>query len=214
MAVAAVLAATATVAGGAPITGDVSREAAAVERGFAEYKAALKQRDGARAAAAISRNSLAYYDRMRALALSGTRAELGDLEGTERMLVLGLRLQAPGELLANGTPEELVAYAVTTEAITDTSVADTDLGEITTRGDLARGWVVVDGEPTQGVLQFAREGGRWKFDLEFAMKSSAGLIAAIASQNGVSEDDVILQLLEQGAQRTVGPEIWRPPVPK
>jgi len=198
----------------APITVPASPEAAAVKRSFAEYKAALKQRDGARAVAAVSGNSFRYYDRMRKLALSAPRDELALLEGTERMLVLALRQQAPLDLLANGTPEELVAHAVTTEAITDISVARTELGEIRAEGDLARGWIVVDDKPTQGVLQFAREGDRWKFDLEFAMRSSAGLIAAIAKQSGLSEDEVILKLLEQGMQQPVGPEIWRPPVPK
>ena len=206
------LAATSTSA--APIVLPDGPEAAAVERTFAEYKAALKQRDGVRAAAAVSSNSFRYYDRMRKLALSAPRDELALLEGTERMLVLALRQQAPLELLENGTAEELVAYAITTQAITDTSVARTELGEIRTEGDFARGWVIVDGNPTQGILQFVREGARWKFDLEFAMKSSAGLIAAIAQQSGVSEDEVILKLLEQGAQQPVGPEIWRPPVPK
>ena len=189
-------------------------EAAEVRRGFAEYKAALKQRDGARAAAAVSGNSFRYYDRMRKLALSAPRDELVLLEGTERMLVLALRQQAPLELLVNGTPEELVAYAVTTQAMTDTSVARTELGEIRAEGDLARGWIVVDDKPMQGVLQFVREGDRWKFDLEFAMKASAGLIAAIAKQSGLPEDEVILKLLEQWMQQPVGPEIWRPPVPK
>ena len=189
-------------------------EAAEVRRGFAEYKAALKQRDGARAAAAVSGNSFRYYDRMRKLALSAPRDELALLEGTERMLVLALRQQAPLELLVNGTPEELVAYAVTTQAMTDTSVARTELGEIRAEGDLARGWIVVDDKPMQSVLQFVREGDRWKFDLEFAMKSSAGLIAAIAKQSGLPEDEVILKLLEQGMQQPIGPEIWRPPVSK
>jgi len=201
------LAATSTPA--APIVVPESPVVAAVERGFAEYKAALKQRDGMRAAAAVSENSFRYYDRMRKM-----RDELALLEGTERMLVLALRQQAPLELLTNGTPEELVAHAVTTEAMTDTSVARTELGEIRAEGGLARGWIVVDDKPTQGVLQFVLEGDRWKFDLEFAMKSSAGLIAAIAEQSGLSEDEVILKLLEQGGQQPIGPEIWRPPVPK
>jgi len=197
----------------APESGETA-QVAAVGRGFAEYKAALKQRDGARAAAAVTSNSLRYYDRMRELALSAPREELALLEGTERMLVLALRQQAPLELLTDGTPEELVAYAVTTEAMTDTGVVRTELGEIRVEGGLARGWIVVDGKPMQGVLQFAHEGDRWKFDLEFAMKSSAGLIAAIAQQNDLSEDAVILKLLEQGMQQPVGPDIWRPPVPK
>jgi len=201
-------------ASAAPITLSATPEAAAVKRGFAEYKAALKQRDGTRAAETVSRNSFDYYDRMRKLALSAPREELALLEGTERMLVLALRLQAPLDLLTSATPEELVAHAVSTEAITDTGVARTELGEIRAEGELARGWVVVDGKATQGVLQFVREGGRWKFDLEFAMQSSAGLIEAIAQQNGLTEDEVILKLLEQGVEQPVGPEIWQPPVPK
>jgi hypothetical protein len=198
----------------APIVLPEAPEAAAVKRGFAEYKAALKQRDGTRAAAAVSDNSLRYYDRMRGLALSAPREELAQLEGTERMLVLALRQQAPLELLVNGTPEELVAYAVTTEAMTDTGVVRTELGEIKREGEFARGWIIIDGKTTQGVLQFVRQGGRWKFDLEFAMKSSAGLINAIAKQSALSEDEVILKLLEQGTQQPIGPEIWQPPVPK
>jgi len=201
-------------ASAAPITIPEDPEVTAVKRGFAEYKAALKQRDGTRAAETVSRNSFEYYDRMRKLALSAPREELALLEGTERMLVLALRLQAPLDLLTSATPEELVAHAVSTEAITDTGVARTELGEVRAEGGLARGWVVVDGNPTQGILQFVHEGGRWKFDLEFAMKSSAGLIDAIAQRNGLTEDEVILNLLEQGAQQPVGPEIWQPPVPK
>jgi hypothetical protein len=188
-------------------------EAGAVERGFAEYKAALKGRDGVRAAAAVSANSFRYYDRMRRLALSARRDELAKLEGTERMLVLALRQQAPLELLTDGNPEALVAYAVTAAVVTDTGIAETELAEVEVQGDLARGFVVVDGQPTRGVLQFAREDGRWKFDLEFAMKTSAGLIAVIAEKNGVSEDEVILELLAEGSGQPVGPEIWQPPVP-
>jgi len=198
----------------APIAIPESPDAAAVKRGFAEYKAALEQRDGPRAAAAVSGNSFRFYDRMRALALSAPREELARLEGTERMLVLALRQQAPLELLLNGTPEELVAHAVATDAITDTGVARTELGEIRREGELARGWILVEGKATQGVLQFVLEGDRWKFDLEFAMKSSAGLIAAIAAQSGLSEDEVILELLAEGTGQPIGPEIWLAPVPR
>jgi hypothetical protein len=183
---------------------------AAVERGFEAYKSALAKRDGARAASAVSENSLVYYDRMRKLALSAPRSEMEELEGTERMLVLGLRHQAPHALLVSGKPEDLVAYAVNAGLVSETGVAKTELGEVTIQGDLARGWIVVDGKPTHGVLQFALEDGEWKFDLEFAMQSSAGLIAALARQSGMSEDDVIIELLSRGSGKPVGPEIWKP----
>jgi len=186
-------------------------ETEAVARGFAAYRSALVARDGARAAAWISANSLAYYDRMRELALSAPRDALEALEGTERMLVLGMRHQAPRELLETATPAELVAYAVDSGLVSDTSVATTELGEITIQGDRARAWIVIDGQPTRGVLQFARDQSAWKFDLEFAMRASSGLVAALAQQLGVSENEVIFELLGRGSGRPVGPEIWVPP---
>ena len=82
--------------------------------------------------------------------------------------------------------------------------------EVTLQGDRARCWIVVDGKPTRGVMQFALEDGSWKFDLEFAMRASAGLIAAFASQAGRSEDSVIFDLLSQGSGRLIGPDIWKP----
>lgn len=185
---------------------------AAVGRAFAAYKAALAKRDGARAVSVVSSNSLAYYDRMRKLALSASKSEIDALEGTERMLVLGLRHQAPPLLLESGTPGDLVAYAVDVALVSDTTVAKTELGEVTIQGDLARCWIVVDGQPTRGVLQFAREGGEWKFDLEFAMRSSAGWIAALAHQSGLSENEVIFELLSRGSGKSVGPDIWKPPL--
>jgi hypothetical protein len=183
---------------------------AAVERAFAAYKAALAKRDGLRAVSAVSSNSLAYYDRMRKLALSAPKSELDELEGTERMLVLGLRHQAPLDLLESGTPGDLLAYAVNAALVSDTAVAKTELGEVTIEGDLARCWIVVDGQPTRGVLQFALEDGGWRFDLEFAMRSSAGLIAALARQSGMSENEVVFELLSRGSGEPVGPDIWKP----
>ena len=183
---------------------------AAVERAFAAYKAALANRDGSRAVSVLSSNSFAYYDRVRKLALSAPKSELDELEGTERMLVLGLRHQAPHDLLETGTPEDLLAYAVNAGLVSDTAVAKTELGEVTIEGELARCWIVVDGQPTRGVLQFALEDGGWKFDLEFAMRSSAGLIAALARQSGMSENDVVFELLSLGSGKPVGPDIWKP----
>lgn len=170
------------------------------------------KRDGARAASAVSSNSLAYYDRMRKLALSATKSELDELEGTERMLVLALRHQAPLDLLESGTPADLLAYAVNAALIIDTGAAETELGEVTIHGDLARGWLVVDGEPRYDVLQFALEDDGWKIDLEFAMRSSAGLIAASARRSKMSENDLIFELLSRGSGKPVGPDIWKPPL--
>lgn len=183
---------------------------AAVTRSFKAYKSALERRDGSAAAAMVSSNSLAYYDRMRDLALTAQRQHLSVLEGTERMLVLSLRHSAPLELLKTASPAELLAYAVDEGLVSDTGIAKTELGEVTLQGERARCWIVIDGEPTRGVMQFVLEEAVWKFDLEFAMRASEGLIAALAVQSDMSEDAVILQLLSQAEGWPIDPGIWEP----
>ena len=184
--------------------------ATAVARSFKAYKSALERRDGSAAASMVSGNSLAYYDHMRELALTAQRQHLLVLEGTERMLVLSLRHSAPLELLKTASPAELLAYAVDEGLVSDTGIAKTELGEVTLQGDRARCWIVIDGEPTRGVMQFVLEEAVWKFDLEFAMRTSEGLIAALAVQSGMSEDAVILQLLSQAEGWPIDPGIWDP----
>lgn len=187
-------------------------EAAAVRRGFAVYEAALRSRDGAGAVGAVTANSLAYYDRIRKLALSGTRDELAALDGTERMLVLGMRRDAPLELLTEASAGGLVAHAVSEGLISDRGAVKTELGEVEVDGDVALAAIVVDGTPTEGRLRFVREDDVWKFDLEYAMRTSFGLIAVLAERTGLSEDEVIFRLMAQGGAGEPGPEIWTPPV--
>jgi hypothetical protein len=188
-------------------------DAAAVRRGFAAYRAALERRDGSRAVAAVSQNSLDYYDRIRRLALSGSRAELAALDGTERMLVLGMRRDAPLELLNDASPGGLVSHAVSEGLISDQGALRAELGAVAVDGDVALAQIVVDGRATDGQLRFVREGGVWKFDLEYAMRTSFGLIALLAERTGMTEDEVIFRLLAQGGGGEPGPELWTPPVP-
>jgi hypothetical protein len=203
-----VAAAVAAPAGAEPVARDP--EEAAVRRSFAVYAAALKNRDGARAVDAVSENSLRYYDHVRKLALSGTREELAALDGIERMLVLGMRRDAPIELLTDATPAGLVSHAVSEGLISDQGGVKTELGHVAVDGDVALAMIVEDDALTRGRLRFVREGEVWKFDLEYAMQASFGLIAALAKRSGMSEDEVIFRLLAQGTGSSPGPEIWTP----
>ncbi len=187
----------------------------AVRRGFSVYKEALLARDGAAAASAVSANSLAYYDRMRALALTGEKAEIQSLDGAEQMLVLSLRLHAPEPMLRSGTPAELIAHAVDRGMISPGTIARTELGAVEIEGDQADALLVVDGKPLGGgEFRFRREGDVWKFDLEHATSLTRGVFGRLARQRGVSEEALILDLLSRASGRPIGEEVWTPPASK
>jgi len=183
-----------------------------VKLGFSNYKQALLAKDGARAASAVSANSLSYYGRMRTLALSGTKPQVQARDGTEQILILGLRVRAPSAILKSGSPADLIAYAVDEGMISPGTVARTELGQVTIEGDLAEAELVLDGKPVSGgVFRFHHEGTSWKFDLEHASMLARGLFRALAEKRGVSEEALILDLLSRASGRPIGEEVWTPP---
>jgi len=184
----------------------------AVHKGFASYKSALLAKDGSAAAAAVSANSLAFYDRMRTLALAGTKAEVQALDGIEQVLVLNLRVRAPRALLRSGSAEALIAHAVDEGMISPGMVARTELNEIELRGAEAEATLLLDGHPIAGGgFLFHRERDLWKFDLEHASLLARGTLRQLAEQRGVTQDALILELLSRSSGRPVGPEVWEPP---
>lgn len=181
-----------------------------VQEGFAAYKAALLARDGAKAVTRISANSFAYYDRMRKLALSGSREELERLPDVDRLLVLSLRVRTPRETLESGSPRDLVAYAISNGMIGVNAVARAELGEINIQGEQAEGQILVDQSPVGAVFRFHSEDGTWKFDLEHVTVMSRGTISGMAEKSGTPENEVLLQILSKMAGKAVGPEVWQP----
>lgn len=183
---------------------------APVQQGFAAYKTALLAKDGRKAVTMLSANSFAYYDRMRKLALSGSREEIERLPDVDRLLALSLRVRAPRATLESGSPQDIVAYAIDAGMIGAGAVAKAELGEITIQGDQAEGQVVVNQSPVGAAFRFHSEGGTWKFDLEHVTVLARGTISGMAEKSGTPENEVILQILSKMTGKTVGPEVWQP----
>ena len=66
---------------------------APVTAAFKAYQAALLAKDGPRAAATLARPTIAYYQRMRDVALSGKAAEIKKLTVGDKLTILRLRVE-------------------------------------------------------------------------------------------------------------------------
>ncbi len=182
----------------------------AVRQCFDTYKAALLSKDGLKAAAIISANSLDYYDRMRKLTLTGSRQEVEGLSDVDKVMVLVLRVRAPRPLLETGSPAEMVKFAVDSGMIGAASVQRMDLGKITVKDKEAEGEIVSGGKPVGASFRFHREGESWKLDLEQATILGRGTFTALAKESGMTENELILKTLSVLAGKEIGEEIWMP----
>ncbi len=190
--------------------GGARSEEASVRAVFEAYKSAILGKRGAEAATLLTRESVAYYDEMKALALRAPEASVRALSPTDKIVVLRMRHEIPVAELARMRGEALVAYAVDRGWIGASSVANSELGAVRVDGAVAAGEYVAGGQRTPISYRFAREGGAWKLDLQAIVRVGDAAFRQLIRSEGADEDEYVLGLLEAVSGRKPPPSVWQP----
>ncbi|MGF1592009.1 MAG: hypothetical protein ACFCUW_01945 [Kiloniellaceae bacterium] len=183
-----------------------------VREAFLTYKTAVILSNGQAAAAVVSNASHAHFRELADQALTLDHAGLQEIALTERLYTLLLRLSLePGDLNSM-SGEELVAYTVDRGWIGRSGAPRLEIGTSMVDGDSATAAILrPDGEETPYSLNFVRQQGQWRLDLVAMMELIHVAFETAQQESGFSEDEFVMRVLEQGTNRTVGPEIWSPP---
>jgi hypothetical protein len=179
---------------------------------FERYREALLAKDGKAAAAVLDAESIAYYTRMRTLALDGAPAEVKKLPIIDRLSVLRVRHEVGRARLEPMDGAALLAYAVERGWISETSVRQLSLGKVVVRGDSASAEIKVGDKvaPPQYVWRFRREGGAWKFNLVTLLELGEAAVRETVRQSGGTEDEFVFAVLEKLSGKALTDEIWTP----
>jgi hypothetical protein len=150
---------------------DEERERRAIQASAAGYVDALAARDPASAASWVTSNTFAFYDRLRALALTGDRDELERHDVMEIVMVLELRSRFTRAQLEQTDGRKLFDEAVAAGM----AAGSFPLDDVWIDEAAGRAEVRVDGNP---VVWLAREQGRWLVDIPAAIADLAPMIEA------------------------------------
>ncbi|MBI3782738.1 MAG: hypothetical protein HY270_04980 [Deltaproteobacteria bacterium] len=183
----------------------------AVRAVFRSYKEAVLKGDGRAAAATLSQRTVDWYRESQELALHGTKTAVQQLEPLKRFQVLAFRYRMEPELLRKMSPSEVIGYAVEQGWMSKAALERTDIGQIKISGDRAEGTITLDGKPSDQQYDFVREQGEWRFDQIPLLASGNAQISAAAAQRQMTEDQLILALIEAFSHKKVGDDIWNPP---
>jgi hypothetical protein len=183
-----------------------------VREAFLTYKTAVILSDGQAAAEVVSRGSHEHFRELAEQALTLDRDGLRGIALTERLYTLLLRLTLePGEL-SSMSGAELVAYTVDRGWIGRSGAPRLEIGPSVVEGDNATAAILrPDGVETPFSLSFVRQEGQWRLDLVAMMELIHVAFENAQQESGFDEDEFVMRMLEQGTNRTVGPEIWSPP---
>lgn len=164
---------------------------------FNDYKAAALAADGPAAAALLASTVDDFYDQARGFALTATDAELRTQPVTTQVTALFMRGSLEPELLRTADPDQLVAAAVDAGLVGEQGVEQVQIGEVTVTGDRATAPALVDGQAGPFNFEFVREQGRWTLDLLPLLQQGSAVFEQVATQQGVTVDQLIDRTLVQ-----------------
>jgi hypothetical protein len=183
---------------------------AAVVGALALALPAAAARDGAGAAAVVDRGTIAYYQRMRDLAVAGKADDVKKLPLLDKLMVLRMRHQIPLAQLKAMDGKGAFAFGVSQGWVGD-NVAKMGAGPVEITGDRATVTFLVGGKPTPAKLALQREGNAWRIDIVSLFQLSGEAFRKLQQESEKSEDAFMFELLEQISGKPVPATIWNPP---
>lgn len=183
---------------------------AAVAQVFVEYRKALLAKDGKTAASLMSSGTVAYYAKLKKLALTATEKQLRAQPLGRQLSVLVLRATLPAKAVRSASATQLVVLAVDRGLISEAVVRTLSVGTVKVVGDVATATMQKNGADGPLDMVFNRESGRWRLNLLPLLESTETALRQAASQEGLSPARFVDSTLE----RQIGPdraaEAWRP----
>ena len=179
-------------------------EAQAVRAVLQGYFAAVLRRDGAAATQAVTRETRAYYARMRDLALTAPEAQVRALPLMDRVSVLMYRHRVPADVLRTLAGDAAFAHTVSEGWVARTvSGQPSPTAAVFGSGDRA---ILREGGMD---LRMVREEGAWRWDMMPVIRAASAQFAAILPA-GMTENEFILFVLRDATGRPASPTVWQP----
>jgi hypothetical protein len=184
-----------------------------MKRAFGSLRDAIVAGDGAEASRWVDSGTLAFYEARREDALILPEARLRALPLGKKIAVLKVRSAFTADELGAMDGKALLEAALERGWHGDSSMALLELGgEASIDGDKATAGVTMEGRETGQSYAFAREGGEWKVDLIGSGGSSDRILAMVAKENLMTEDQYAEYMLASSGFR-VTPDLWKPLAP-
>lgn len=197
--------------GNAPVKpADQTADARAIQTTFSQYKAALLESDGSRAADVLSARTIAFYDGIVQHALHTSRAKVEELDFISKLMVARIRLEFTREQISRMTGREMLEIGVNNGWISKSSVANIErLVEI--KVDSSEASASMPLAPGVPAFRFVKESEQWKLDLVASFALANAAMKQEITKSGLTEEEFIIRVLRMLSSKEVDEGIFSPP---
>lgn len=194
----------------APAVDAASSDEADIRKTFSQYREALLKKDGHAAAATVDADTLAYYAKMRELALSADAATTRKQSMIDRIMILRLRHEIGFERVNKMSGRDLFVYAVDQGWVSPSSVEKASLGTVKISGNEGHGELVMGEKPAPFNFLFKKTEQGWRFSLLPMLALGEPAMQQMAKQAGQEENAFVFTILEKISGKRVPETVWEP----
>jgi hypothetical protein len=183
----------------------------AVEKAFLQYRDALLEGDGAKAAELVDARTITHYGEIVSHALKTPRQELSRLDFISKFMVLRTRHEFSKSRIEKMTGRELFIIGVENGWISKSTVSNTKrLTEI--KVDLNRASASIPLAPGIPVFHFLNESGQWKLNLLASFEIANFAMKQEVTKSGLTEEQFIIRTLNALSSKEVDERIFSGPL--
>jgi hypothetical protein len=198
-------------AGSAPAQSkDQTVEKQAIHATFVQYKEALLQEDGSKAADVVSDRTIVFYDGIVTHALNTPHAKLKELDFISKFMVLRIRHEFTKSELLEMTGRRLLELGVDKGWISKASVANIER-LVNLEVDSSRASAAIPSAPRIAAFHFLKERGEWKLDLTASFALANDAMKHEVAKSELTEEQYIIQTLNLLSSKPVDDRIFSPP---
>ncbi len=183
-----------------------------VQETFRAFKTAILEDDGEAATKLVSQGTIEYFATAQDLALYGTPESREKRSLTDRLQITLLRHRVPLSQLRSLSPEGLFAHAVEHGWVTKRSIGPMDVGVVRLEDGAALAKAAVNAQPSELDLRFVFEQKSWKLDLLPMLAVGDEKFSALAEQQQLTGEQLILGILGRVTGSEVSSAIFQPPL--
>lgn len=186
-------------------------EEAGVKKAFSEYKSAILNKQGDKAANLVSESTLAYFEQVRTAALDAREPDLKKLPIVKQLMVLTLRMSASAADVEKMDAKGLFAFSVK-EGLIGSDVRSIEPDRVLIRGNEARLGVITGDQTIAPELGYrvARERGSWKVDVMSVVGVDEQPLQKALENVDPDQDLALMKVVEKSVRKPVGRAVWEP----
>ena len=178
---------------------------------FEQYKSAILDKDGPTASTLVTQSTINLYGEYRMLALFSDKQEIAARPISDRLSVAMLRHMMDMNYLEQLTAQQLFMYGVSEGWVGSSEFSYITMGELQIEDNRATCSALINGTKSPESLSFEKTDTGWKMNLIPLMASVNSTLRQVAVMQGISEDQLIINALEELSGKKVNPKIWEKP---